>query len=226
MTAKNCEINFNNNYNNKLDKDMFFTVRKYTRDSYNYYRRNCTNIFDILLNKKLYTKAKLISIRIQYFAEFDVPFLEEDTGYKYEDALNLFKSLGINPDTKVIVLKFSKKDLMPGRIITNIVSLDKLYTVPCCDKWFDRFVDGKIDAHKAFIEYGKEYHWLYENSPYDLVGWEVINDCFDWFSNSRYVAQYRPDFIEPNKHRYNWKRHSWAVALYCPEKLKFKPEGV
>jgi len=222
MTAKNCEINFNNNYNNKLDKDMFFTVRKYTRDSYNYYRRNCTNIFDILLNKKLYTKAKLISIRIQYFAEFDVPFLEEDTGYKYEDALNLFKSLGINPETIVIVLKFYKKDLTPGRIITNIIELNRLYEKPC-DTWLERFnKKGRIDAHKAFIKYGERYDWLYQNSNYDLIAWEIENDCFDWEKHSWAVAQYCPEKLDPE--RFNWEEQSWAVAKYCPEKMELKPK--
>ncbi|MCA1980090.1 MAG: hypothetical protein LDL10_00945 [Calditerrivibrio sp.] len=42
-------------------------------------------------------------------------------------------------------------------------------------KWLKRFRHGKIDAHKAFIKYGQEYEWLYENSPYDLIGREIDN---------------------------------------------------
>ena len=102
------------------------------------------------------------------------------------------------------------------RIVSNIVELSKLYQEPC-KIWLNRFKDGKIDAHDAFKKYGERYDWLYLNSPYDLIRWEIINDCFDWEKHSEYVPTYCPDLF--NSEKYNWKDHSWAVAVYCPDKL-------
>ena len=105
------------------------------------------------------------------------------------------------------------------RIKTNIIELDKLFEKPC-DEWLDRFVDGKIDAHEAFKKYGSSYYWLYENSNYDLIGWEIENDCFDWENDSWAVAQYAPQHFDPEK--YNWDRYSGAIVRYAPQ--YFDPE--
>ena len=124
------------------------------------------------------------------------------------------------------------------RIKINIIELEKLYKTPC-KEWLERFENGKIDAHEAFKKYGEQYEWLYLNSPYDIIGWQIEHDCFDWKNYSRYVAQYCPEYIDPDKYnweeysveiakycpehldkeRYNWDWHSWAVAQYCPEKI-------
>ena len=124
------------------------------------------------------------------------------------------------------------------RIKTNIIELDKLYVKPCGD-WPQKFVDGKLDAHVAFKKYGQDYAWLYENSPYDLIGWEIENDCFDWEKYSHYVAKYCPEHLDAEKfdwkrygyyiakycpdklevEKYNWKEHRWAICEYCPDKL-------
>ncbi|MCA1980089.1 MAG: hypothetical protein LDL10_00940 [Calditerrivibrio sp.] len=105
------------------------------------------------------------------------------------------------------------------RIKTNIVKLEKLYKRPC-EKWLSRFKDGKIDAHDAFIKYGQEYEWLYENSPYDLIGWQIENNCFDWERFSWAVAEFCPEHFD--KEKFNWKDCSMWVVEYCPE--HFDPE--
>jgi hypothetical protein len=97
---------------------------------------------------------------------------------------------------------------------TNIIELSELGDLPC-EEWLERFVDGKIDAHKAFKLYREEYKWLYKNSHYDLIGWEIENNCFDWKENSCYIAQFCPQYFDPNK--YNWKYFSGEVAQYCPQ---------
>jgi len=103
------------------------------------------------------------------------------------------------------------------RIKTNIIELEKLYKTPC-KEWLKRFDEqGKLDAHQAFKKYMQQYEWLYKNSPYDLIGWEIENNCFDWKKNSWVVAKCCPDKFDPE--RYNWQKSSWAVAKYCPEKL-------
>ncbi|GIV45178.1 MAG: hypothetical protein KatS3mg035_2301 [Bacteroidia bacterium] len=100
------------------------------------------------------------------------------------------------------------------RIKTNIVELKNLYQKPC-EEWLKRFENGKIDAHETFKKYGQEYQWLYENSNYDLIGWEIENNCFDWKTYSWIIAKCCPENFDADK--YNWKGHSWAIAQYCPK---------
>ncbi|MCA1980099.1 MAG: hypothetical protein LDL10_00990 [Calditerrivibrio sp.] len=106
------------------------------------------------------------------------------------------------------------------RIKTNIVEINKLYIAPCKD-WIKRrrelVVNGKIDIHQAFIEYGEEYEWLYENSPYDLIGWEIENGCFNWEEHSQYVALFCPEYIPGNEDKYNWEKNGKEIAEYCPK---------
>jgi hypothetical protein len=105
------------------------------------------------------------------------------------------------------------------RIKTNIIELDKLYKIPC-KEWLERFENGKLDAHEAFKKYGEKYEWLYKNSNYDLIGWEIENNCFDWEKNSWAVAQFCKRKLDVNK--YNWKDHYWAVRMFYPKLLKNK----
>jgi hypothetical protein len=101
-----------------------------------------------------------------------------------------------------------------NRIKSNIVELDKLHKTPCED-WLERFVNGQIDAHEVFKKYGEQYDWLYQNSPYDLIGWQIENGVFDWERYSWAVAKYCPQHFDAEK--FNWPRDSWAVAKYCPK---------
>ena len=102
------------------------------------------------------------------------------------------------------------------RIKTNIIELSKLYKTPC-KRWLRRFENGRIDAHEAFKVHGEEYVWLYNLSPYDLIGWEIEHDCFDWENHSWAVAMLCSEHLEPEK--YNWMQDSWVVAQYCHEKI-------
>lgn len=105
---------------------------------------------------------------------------------------------------------------MHKRIVSNIIHLDKLYRKPC-NKWLSLFVNGQLDANKAFKKYEQQYDWLYYHSPYDLIRWEIENNVFDWDKHSYFVAKYHPELID--KKKFNWKCHSYALAIYCPEKI-------
>ena len=130
---------------------------------------------------------------------------------------------------------------MTNRIKSNIIELEKLYETPCA-VWLKRFKNGRLNAHIAFLQYEERYEWLYNNSPYDLIGWEIQNNCFDWVKHSDYVAIYCPENFDPDRFnwrdyswiiakyapiyfdpdRYNWAKHSWAVSEFCPDKLQLK----
>lgn len=131
---------------------------------------------------------------------------------------SVFKGYSIFTST-IIAIKLATiriKATIMERIRTNIVELKKLYAIPC-ETWLLRFTDGKLDAHQAFRDYGEMYGWLYENSPYDLIGWEIDNNRFDWDRYSWAVAKYCPENL--NDEQYNWKDYSHYVAVYCPERI-------
>ena len=128
------------------------------------------------------------------------------------------------------------------RIVTNIININNLnFDDELSEyRWMVRF-EGKntLDVHRWFAEHWQEYEWLYEHSNYDLITWEIENNCFNWKDNSHVVAKCCPDKLYHNRYnwkdyswvvarycpnefnskRYNWKDHSWAVAEYCPDKL-------
>jgi len=95
-----------------------------------------------------------------------------------------------------------------------IIELDKLRQVPC-NKWLRLFEDGKLNVQKAFEDYGVQYAWLYKNSDYDLIAWEIENECFNWWKDSWLLAYCCPDNLNPEL--FNWYEDSWAVAEHCAE---------
>ena len=92
------------------------------------------------------------------------------------------------------------------RIKTNIIELDKLSEIPVRE-WLKLSEDKKLDAHKVDIYKNQLYKWLYKNSQYDLIGWEIEHNCFDWENYSWAVAKYCPQHFVPEK--YNWEKHSF-----------------
>jgi hypothetical protein len=107
------------------------------------------------------------------------------------------------------------------RIKTNIIELKNLTKTPC-DKWIQRFdKDGKIDAHAAFLRYGTEYTFLYRYSNYDLIGWQIENNLFDWDAHSFIVAGFCPQHLDVKK--YDWEEQSWAIDTYCPQYSHLNP---
>lgn len=46
---------------------------------------------------------------------------------------------------------------------------------------------------------------------------EIEKGTFDWKKESYLVARYCPEKLDTEK--FNWEKHSWAVALFCPEYL-------
>ena len=107
------------------------------------------------------------------------------------------------------------------RIKTNIIELKNLRKTPCYD-WLQRFdKDGKIDAHAAFLLYGNEYVFLYRYSNYDLIGWQIENNVFNWKAHSYYVASRCPENFDAEK--YNWEEESIWVDEYCSQFSHLNP---
>lgn len=122
-----------------------------------------------------------------------------------------------------------------------IVELDKLKKQPCAE-YLKYFKDGKVDALKVFKKLGYRYFWLYQNSEYDLIEYEVREGIFSWRKHLGFLIHFRPHLINPDKlskkqwllhghiiaqfkpeavadKRFNWKYHSRAVAIHCPDMI-------
>jgi len=83
-----------------------------------------------------------------------------------------------------------------------VIELENLTTVPC-DEWRLRFdKKGKLNVHLAFIEHGEAYKWLYAHSSYDLIEWQIQNNCFDWEKYYWYAEKYCPNLIPSNRKKY------------------------
>lgn len=105
----NPTLRMSQNWNNKLDCKVFPTFRKFNEAKYLYYKRNFNQVFDILLNKRLYCQAKLISIKVTPYRLVPLETLMLDTGYTTKEAIDmLFQSLGVVPDDDVIWLYFKR----------------------------------------------------------------------------------------------------------------------
>lgn len=107
------------------------------------------------------------------------------------------------------------------RIKTNIIELSRLKKDLLLDEWLKEFKDGKLDAHLFYLQYYRKYpffyEWLYENTDYDLAGWQIENGYFDWENDSWVVARYCQENFDAEK--FNWKRYSNYVTEHCPEKI-------
>jgi len=103
------KIKFSHNWNNKLNHNIFTTIRKYAEEKYSYYNNLIGKEFEILLNEKKIEEANLIDIDICDFKIIPKGLLHVDTGiinnYEIED---LFKMFGINKNDKVLILTFKR----------------------------------------------------------------------------------------------------------------------
>ena len=103
------KIDFSQNWNKKLDNDVFTTIRK--AKSEKYYSRRLGSEFAINLNSNFKTNCLLYSCR--YYSklrDIPAPLLMLDTGANtIMEAITIFRRFGISMDDEVILLTFIKK---------------------------------------------------------------------------------------------------------------------
>lgn len=105
----NPTLKMSNNWNNKLDCIIFSSFRRRTEANTVYYCDRFNRVFDILLNKRPYCTAKLVSVRLIPYRLIPLEALMLDTGYMSREAIDmLFESFGIMPDDDVIWLCFKR----------------------------------------------------------------------------------------------------------------------
>lgn len=106
-------IKFSHNWNNKLDCDIFTTIRRFTEEKYLYYSQSLGECFNVVLtdldntDKELvYTKAKLVSVMEEDLREIPLGILILDTG-SFEP-FKIFEQFKLTPNSKVLQLVFQK----------------------------------------------------------------------------------------------------------------------
>jgi len=98
------KIKFIHNWNNKLNCKFFTTIRKFSKEKEEYYRKYYNTTFEVLLNDKKVCEAKLINIDVVDFRDIPQQLLLLDVGqFNPQD---VFIKFGIRNKTKVLLLTF------------------------------------------------------------------------------------------------------------------------
>ena len=98
------QIKFSHNWNNKLNCTIFSTIRK----SKDYWYTQQNKPIEIMLNGVSMGTATLYKLIVLKFKDIRPATIEIDTGMEYNKALKLFKNFGIEKDTLVEILYFTK----------------------------------------------------------------------------------------------------------------------
>ena len=103
-------IKFSKNWNNKLSNLCFTSLMLHDKTKYDYYHKNTGKVFDIFLDGKRHSKAKLVSMETIIFKDIPKIVLAIDTGkFNYFENTDVLKKNKIyNVDSQMIVLLFEK----------------------------------------------------------------------------------------------------------------------
>jgi len=99
-------VNFTKNWNNKLNCDIFTTIRKHTKEKERFYNKQIGQYQNVNLSKKIYCKAKLILVMITTPSKIEEPLLMLDTGS--EKPMEILNKFGIDETDWVILLVYKK----------------------------------------------------------------------------------------------------------------------
>lgn len=103
-------IIFSHNWNNKLDNDIFTTIRTHSPDKERYYRKNIGLDFDVVLNCKDKCKVQLIGIEVKPFDKINDDILILDTGLmSIIDIEKVFYKFGMNTIKDKMIILILKK---------------------------------------------------------------------------------------------------------------------
>ena len=104
------EIKFMHNWNNKLDCQVFTTIRKYTQQKLNYYLDRIGEPFDVILGRKeLKCQAILKRVDVKPLQKFPYILLCLDTGKTDPEIIEtIFKNFGIKLWDRAILLIFER----------------------------------------------------------------------------------------------------------------------
>lgn len=110
-------IKFIKNWNNKLNCDYWTTIRLYTIEKYNYYKRNqIVSKFDVMVNDRNYYKANLIDIQVMPFVLINDYVAYTDAGMSKDELFNMMEKMYSKKpewkgdETNIMVMTFKRGD--------------------------------------------------------------------------------------------------------------------
>jgi hypothetical protein len=108
------QIKFSENWNNKLNNNIFTTIRGWNKDKEDYYKKLVGSEFEIVLNGKVqedFKKVRLIDSEIIEFSKISRHTLMLDTGQSdFAEIFNIFNNFGMKSIfDKMIILTFRRE---------------------------------------------------------------------------------------------------------------------
>lgn len=102
------KIKFSRNWNNKLNCNVFSTIRKFNEEKYQYYKDSLYKTFKVMFNNEEFKKAVLVNVGMVTYSNIPMNILAADTGYVVKtDIDTIFKNFGISGNSRCIILTFS-----------------------------------------------------------------------------------------------------------------------
>ena len=103
-------IKFSHNWNNKLNNDIFTTIRNHTLEKEKYYRKQIGEIFEVELQEKKTGEARLMKVEVKEYIEIDFNLLMLDTGMtNLRKITKLFLDFGMEDYmSDMLILTFAK----------------------------------------------------------------------------------------------------------------------
>ena len=109
-------VKFSKNWNNKLDCNVFTTIRKHTKEKEDYYQSQIGVYNNIYLGDKVHCIAKIFDIKVMTYSQLPSELLVLDTGIPSHSLIDItFSKFGIEQSDKVIVLLFIKQDISKNK---------------------------------------------------------------------------------------------------------------
>jgi len=103
------QIRFSHNWNDKLDRRYFTTIRSHSDKKYNYYHAGIGGVFYVYLKGEIYCEAELLDVRGLLYYDILYSTLLLDTGIEDAEKIdNLFKRFKISGADEVIILTFKR----------------------------------------------------------------------------------------------------------------------
>lgn len=101
-------IKFTHNWNNKLEQQVFTTIRRWNHEKQEYYEQLISEPFDVLLKGTKVGVAELHSVQVVEFSQIPKGLIMMDTGLREEHAYDIFSQFGLMtlPNNKAIILTF------------------------------------------------------------------------------------------------------------------------
>ena len=103
------KIKFSKNWNNKLNCNLFSTIRKFTEEKAIYYKDNLNRIFEVELDNEVLYNAKLFDVKVCLYNDLEFDFLVYDTGIPSLAVIDrVLSKFGVQEGNNCIVLWFER----------------------------------------------------------------------------------------------------------------------